>query len=202
MSERCYVSHYTSVILHHVPRFRCECSTAPSVSSLHISLCISLPELLNKLEAAPTAFCPLSATKSTHAGTEDMFVGTRNLISNSFSLSSYLYFCSQSVCVVGCWHPDKWQRSWSDWLPGGVWIWAGVFYSCHSAPRFRPRSNPDLSPAPQRKLPTNPPWHRWDCKPSSIWLRTEAASHVLFPHITSIVTICDSVFFIYILEQM
>lgn len=56
MSARCYVSHYTSVILHHRARFRCECSALPSVSSLHISFSISPPELLNKLEVTPAPF--------------------------------------------------------------------------------------------------------------------------------------------------
>ncbi len=56
MSVRCYVSHYTSVILHHVAGFRCECSTVPSVSSLHISFSISLPELSNKLVVMPVPF--------------------------------------------------------------------------------------------------------------------------------------------------
>ena len=37
MSVWCYVSHYTSFILHHVATFRCECSTVPSASSLHVS---------------------------------------------------------------------------------------------------------------------------------------------------------------------
>lgn len=60
MSARCYVSHYTSVILHHIARFRCECSTVPSVSSLHISSSIS-PELLNKLGSKASAICPLMA---------------------------------------------------------------------------------------------------------------------------------------------
>lgn len=56
MSVRCYVSHYTSVIFHHIAGFRCECSTVPSVSSLHISFSISVPELLNKLEVMPAPF--------------------------------------------------------------------------------------------------------------------------------------------------
>lgn len=46
MSERCNVSHYTSIC--HTVRFRNRCSAVPSVSSLHISSSIFLPELLNK----------------------------------------------------------------------------------------------------------------------------------------------------------
>lgn len=56
MSVRCYVSHYMSVILPHIARFKCECITVPSVSSLHVSFFISLPELLNQLEVKPVPF--------------------------------------------------------------------------------------------------------------------------------------------------
>lgn len=66
------------------------------------------------------------------------------------------------VSVAGCRHSDKWQCSRSGQLPSGVRIRAGCFYSCHSAPGLRSRSDPDLSPAPSRKLPTNPPRDRWD----------------------------------------
>lgn len=64
---------------------------------------------------------------------------------------------------IGCWHFDKRQRSRSAGLPGGVWIRAGCFYICHRAPGLRPRSDPDVSPAPSRKLPINPArlWWEW-----------------------------------------
>lgn len=76
-----------------------------------------------------------------------------------------LFLC---LLVTGCWHFDKRQCSWSARLPGGVWIRAGCFYICHRAPGLRPRSDPDMSPAPSRKLPIDPAWLGWEWAQASV----------------------------------
>ena len=65
-----------------------------------------------------------------------------------------------------------------------MWIWAGCFYICHRAPGLRPRSDPDLSPAPSRKLPINPAWLRWEGAQASI---LDAFPPYLPPHSRSTV---------------
>lgn len=82
--------------------------------------------------------------------------------------SLFLFLPHLCLPVIGCWHFDKRQRSWSAGLPGGVWVRAGCFYICHRAPGLRPSSDPDLSPAPSRELPINPSRHGWERVQASV----------------------------------
>lgn len=111
MSVRCYVSHYMSVILNHIARFRCECSTVPSVSSLHISFSISLPEFLNKLEVMPAPFAPYQRLTVDTLDLKICVWACRiEFICNYFLIRWAVIhiYALISVMLAGCRHSDKW----------------------------------------------------------------------------------------------